>query len=129
MTGVQTCALPISLSSVYHKPAEAFVTRVKTSQRTEEDDFADGSETGNSESPAYAPDSSTSPPASSSSAQYVGREAVAAPAASAAPALVPDLLDLGLDNSSAIVSVDQPATPAGYVPCPHVILRLSVRLC
>ncbi|XP_027081184.1 beta-adaptin-like protein C [Coffea eugenioides] len=102
-----------TLSSVYHKPAEAFVTRVKTSQRTEEDDFADGSETGNSESPAYAPDSSTSPPASSSSAQYVGREAVAAPAASAAPALVPDLLDLGLDNSSAIVSVDQPATPAG----------------
>lgn len=109
-----------TLSSVYHKPPEAFVTRVKTSQRTEEDDFADGSEVGNSESPAYAPDSSASPPGTSSSAQYAGRQAVAAPAAPAAPALVPDLLDLGLDNNSAIVSVDQPATPAGP-PLPVVL--------
>ncbi|KAL3499318.1 hypothetical protein ACH5RR_038411 [Cinchona calisaya] len=102
-----------TLSSVYHKPPEAFVTRVKTTQRTEEDDFADGSETGYSEPPAHAPDSGASPPAASSSAQYAGRQPVAAPAAPAAPAPVPDLLDLGLDNSSAIVSVDLPSNPTG----------------
>ncbi|KAL3498881.1 hypothetical protein ACH5RR_041613 [Cinchona calisaya] len=101
-----------TLSSVYHKPPEAFLTRIKTTQRTEEDDYADGSETGYSESPAHAADSSASPPATSSSAQYAASQPVAAPAAPAAPALVPDLLDIGLNNSGAIVSVDQPTTPA-----------------
>lgn len=103
-----------TLSSVYHKPPEAFVTRVKTTQRSEEDDYADGSEAGYSESPAHAADSSASPPTTSSSTQYAGRQPVAVPAPPAAPAPVPDLLDLGMDNSNAVVSVDQPTTPAGY---------------
>jgi AP-1 complex subunit beta-1 len=99
-----------TLSSVYHKPPEAFVTRVKTVQRTEEDDFADGGEPGYSESPSHAPGSS--PPASSSSSAVVA-------VAPAAP--VPDLLDLmGLDgdnsNSDALVSVDQPETAGPALP-------------
>lgn len=101
-----------TLSSVYHKPPEAFVTRVKTAQRTEEEDYVDGSESGYSESPAHALDSSASPPVAASSA----RQPAAAAPAPAAPAPVPDLLDLGLDNSnSAIVSVDEPGPASGYV--------------
>ncbi|KAH1223262.1 Beta-adaptin-like protein C [Glycine max] len=41
-----------TLSSVYHKPPDAFVTRVHSAQRTEDEDYAEGSETGFSESPA-----------------------------------------------------------------------------
>ncbi|KAL0371842.1 UNVERIFIED_CONTAM: Beta-adaptin-like protein C [Sesamum calycinum] len=67
-----------TLSSVYHKPPDAFVTRVKTISRTEEEDYPDASE------------------------------------GAAAPAPVPDLLDLmGMDNNSAIVPTDRPASPAG----------------
>lgn len=97
-----------TLSSVYHKPPDAFVTRVKTVQRTEEEDYPDG-EGGNSESPAHAADVGAA--TTSSVHSTAGRAPVAAPAP------VPDLLDLmGLDgNNSAIVSADMPATPAGYV--------------
>lgn len=103
-----------TLSSIYHKPPEAFVTRVKTSQRTEEDDYIDGSDSGYSESPAHAAESSSSPPVAVNSA-HAARQPVTATAAPATPALVPDLLDLGLENSnSAIVAVDQPANTAGY---------------
>uniref|UniRef100_A0A6N2JW96 Uncharacterized protein n=1 Tax=Salix viminalis TaxID=40686 RepID=A0A6N2JW96_SALVM len=36
-----------TLSSVYHKPPETFVTRVKaTAQKTEDDEYAEGSEAG-----------------------------------------------------------------------------------
>ncbi|KAL3515063.1 hypothetical protein ACH5RR_021965 [Cinchona calisaya] len=84
------------------KLPEAFVTRVKTPQKTEEDDFADGSETGYSESPAHAPDCAHAP--------------------------VSDLLDLGLDNSGAIVSVDQPTKPAEHVHSPLVMLKLTVNV-
>ncbi|KAL3515047.1 hypothetical protein ACH5RR_021949 [Cinchona calisaya] len=82
-----------TLSCVYHKLPEAFVTRVKIAQKTEEDDFADLLQ---------------------SSAQYAGRQRVAALAAPAAHAPVSDLLDLGLNNSGAIVSVDQPTNPAEH---------------
>ncbi|KAI7995181.1 Beta-adaptin-like protein C [Camellia lanceoleosa] len=109
-----------TLSSVYHKPPDAFVTRVKTTQRTEEEDYPDGSEMGNSESPAHALDSAASPPATSSStSQAVARQ-------QPAPAPVPDLLGdlMGLDNNdnsnNAIVPVDQPALPAGP-PLPVVL--------
>ncbi|KAG2677218.1 hypothetical protein I3760_12G088600 [Carya illinoinensis] len=45
-----------TLSSVYHKPPETFVTRVKaTAQRTEDDDYPEGSETGYSESSSHVP--------------------------------------------------------------------------
>lgn len=102
-----------TLSSVYHKPPEAFVTRVKTAQRTEDDDYVDGSESGYSESSAHAADSAASPPVAASSA-HAARQSVTETAAPATPALVPDLLDLGSDNSnSAIVAVDQPANTAG----------------
>lgn len=102
-----------TLSSVYHKPPEAFVTRVKTTQRTDEEEYADAGEQGLSDSPARVAESGASPPATAAHAQH---PAARQPAAPAAPAALPDLLDLGMDNSnSAIVSVDQPATPAGYV--------------
>ncbi|XWS49976.1 hypothetical protein CRYUN_Cryun12cG0048700 [Craigia yunnanensis] len=105
-----------TLSSVYHKPPDAFVTRVKTAtQRTEDDDYPDGNETGYSESSANAADGGASPPTSSSSVPYAAaRQPAPAPAAPAPAAPVPDLLGdlIGLDNN-AIVPADQPATPSG----------------
>ncbi|KAL0331284.1 UNVERIFIED_CONTAM: Beta-adaptin-like protein C [Sesamum angustifolium] len=103
-----------TLSSVYHKPPDVFITRVKTLQRTEEEYYPDG-EGGNSESPYHATNAAASSPATASNAQHpAGMQPAAAPAAPAAPAPVPDLLDLGMDNNnSAIVSVDQPASTAG----------------
>ncbi|XP_030524717.1 beta-adaptin-like protein C [Rhodamnia argentea] len=107
-----------TLSSVYHKPPDAFVTRVKTTvQRTEDDDYPDGSESGYAESSSHVADGVTSPQASSSSVPAAARQADPAPA----PAPVPDLLGdlIGLDNS-AIVPVDQPSEPAGP-PLPVVL--------
>lgn len=100
-----------TLSSVYHKPPEAFVTRLKTTvQKTEDEDFAEGSEAGySSGNPA---DSAASPPVTMGNAAHpAGRQPAPAPAA-AAP--VPDLLGdlMGLDNA-AIVPVDEPTTPSG----------------
>ncbi|KAI7989440.1 Beta-adaptin-like protein C [Camellia lanceoleosa] len=111
-----------TLSSVYHKPPEAFVTRVKTAQRTEEDDYPDGSETGYSESPSHAVDSIASPPATSSNVpQAVGRQPAPAPV----PDLLGDLMGLDNDNNSnnAIVPVDEPTIPAG--PTLPVVLPAS----
>ncbi|XP_016566639.1 beta-adaptin-like protein B isoform X1 [Capsicum annuum] len=106
-----------TLSSVYHKPPEAFITRVKTTQKTEDEEYADAGEQGYSDSPAGVAESGVSPPASTAIAQH---PAARQPATPAAPAL-PDLLDLGMDNSnSAIVSADQPAAPAGP-PLPVVL--------
>ncbi|XP_057518221.1 beta-adaptin-like protein C [Amaranthus tricolor] len=93
-----------TLSSVYHKPPESFVTRLKTvSQRAEEDDYTEESEIGHAESPAHPVEGAASPSPSSAPRQPV-----------AAPAPVPDLLGdlIGLDNSNSLVPVDQPA-PAG----------------
>lgn len=99
-----------TLSSVYHKPPDAFVTRVHPSaQQTEEEDYAEGtSETGYSESPASRANGPASLP---TARQSTPTSATAAPPA-AAP--VPDLLGdlIGMDNNS-IVPVDQPATPTG----------------
>lgn len=107
-----------TLSSVYHKPPDAFVTRVRTTQKTEEDDYPEGGEAGYSESPSHAGDIGASPIASSSNATYAAeRQPAPAPVVPAAPAPVPDLLDLMGDGDSnttnAIVSVDQPEAPAG----------------
>lgn len=98
-----------TLSSVYHKPPDAFVTRVLSSaQRTEDEDYPEGSEAGYSESSAHL-----SPPPN---ARQLAPSASppAAPAASPPAAPVPDLLGdlMGMDNN-AIVPLDQPATPAG----------------
>uniref|UniRef100_A0A1J3HH02 Beta-adaptin-like protein n=3 Tax=Noccaea caerulescens TaxID=107243 RepID=A0A1J3HH02_NOCCA len=98
-----------TLSSVYHKPPEAFVTRLKTSvQKTEDDDYVEGSEI--SVNPI---DGAASPPATSS---YVPQQAPAA----AAPAPVPDLLGDLMGDSAAIVPVDEPITPSGR-PLPVVL--------
>ncbi|XP_057775861.1 beta-adaptin-like protein C [Salvia miltiorrhiza] len=103
-----------TLSSVYHKPPDAFVTRVKTIQKTEEEEYPDG-EGGYSESPAHAAATGASPPQTTSNAQSAAGRSQAA-----TPAPVPDLLDLmGMDNSSAIVAAD-PTTPAGP-PLPVVL--------
>ncbi|KAM7531319.1 hypothetical protein LguiB_034729 [Lonicera macranthoides] len=84
----------VTLSSVYHKPPKAFITRVRTVQKTEEEDDA------------------LPPPTST-------RQVVATPVA---PAAMPDLLDLmGLDGNNAFVTVDQPAETAGP-PLPVLLL-------
>ncbi|XP_019160568.1 PREDICTED: beta-adaptin-like protein B [Ipomoea nil] len=106
-----------TLSSVYHKPPDSFVNRVKITQKTEEEEFPDGAEAGYSESPAHPVDSGASTPATSSSSPYtVPRQHTTAPAAPAAPTVVPDLLDLGGEsNNSAIVPVDQPSVAASPI--------------
>ncbi|CAH8272960.1 unnamed protein product [Arabidopsis lyrata] len=105
-----------TLSSVYHKPPEAFVTRLKTTvQKTEDEDFAEGSEAGYSSSNPV--DSAASPPATTGNIpQPAGRQPAAA-----VPAPVPDLLGdlMGLDNA-AIVPLDEPITPSGP-PLPVVV--------
>ncbi|VFQ82846.1 unnamed protein product [Cuscuta campestris] len=109
-----------TLSSIYHKPPDSFVSRMKITQKTEEE-FADGSEAG--ELPGHPVDSGASTPATSSSSPYtLPRQQTMAPAASAAPTVVPDLLDLGVEsNNSAIVPVDQPSVPAAGPPLPVLL--------
>ncbi|XP_076907654.1 beta-adaptin-like protein B, partial [Bidens hawaiensis] len=92
-----------TLSSVYHKPRETFVTRVRTLQKTEEEEFSEGSEETSS---AHITDNGASPP-------YDTAKPPPPP-----PAAVPDLLDLiGLDGDAggdnAIVPVDQPTHTTG----------------
>lgn len=105
-----------TLSSVYHKPPEAFVTRVKTAtQRTEDDEYPEGSDAGYSESSSHVADGAASPPSSSSHVPSAAARQPDPPQAASPPAAaVPDLLGdlIGLDNS-AIVPVDQPATQTG----------------
>ncbi|KFK32939.1 hypothetical protein AALP_AA6G308700 [Arabis alpina] len=106
-----------TLSSVYHKPPEAFVTRLKTTvQKTEDEDFAEGSEAGYSSGNPV--DSAASPPTTTGNIHPAGRQPAPAPAV---PAPVPDLLGdlMGLDNA-AIVPVDEPTTPSGP-PLPVVV--------
>ena len=89
-----------TLSSVYHKPPEAFVTRVRSTQRPEEDEYPDGGEPGYSEAPSQGIERGASPPPSSINVHAVARQAV-----HAAP--VPDLLDLmgdGNSSSNAVVA-------------------------
>lgn len=102
-----------TLSSVYHKPPESFVTRLKTvSQRAEEDDYPEGSEAGYAESSAHPVEGAASPSSSSGSRQPAAASPVAAPAP------VPDLLGdlIGLDNSNSLVPVDQPASSGPPLP-------------
>ncbi|KAJ4975158.1 hypothetical protein NE237_000264 [Protea cynaroides] len=114
-----------TLSSVYHKPPEAFVSRVKTTiQRPEDEEYPEGSETGYSDTPAHAVESGSPAPTSSSNTPYAAtRQPAPAPPPPAPAAPVPDLLGdlMGLDN--ALVPVDEPTTPAGP-PLP-VLLQSS----
>ncbi|XP_010529610.1 PREDICTED: beta-adaptin-like protein C isoform X1 [Tarenaya hassleriana] len=109
-----------TLSSVYHKPPEAFMTRLKTTvQKTEDEDYAEGSEAGYSETSSHPVDGAASPPAAASNVPQD------ASSRQPAPASVPDLLGdlIGLDNASAIVPSDQPTTPSG--PSLPVLLPAS----
>ncbi|KAG7546464.1 Beta-adaptin appendage C-terminal subdomain [Arabidopsis suecica] len=101
-----------TLSSVYHKPPEAFVTRLKTTvQKTEDEDYVEGSETGYPEASGNPVDGAASPPGTTG---YV-------PKSAAAPAPVPDLLgDLMGSDNAAIVPVDEPTAPSGR-PLPVVL--------
>uniref|UniRef100_C6JSG7 Beta-adaptin appendage C-terminal subdomain domain-containing protein n=1 Tax=Sorghum bicolor TaxID=4558 RepID=C6JSG7_SORBI len=99
-----------TLSSVYHKPPESFVSRVKAAPRADDEEFADTAETGYSESPSQGVDGASP----SSSAGTSSNVPVKQPAAgSPPPAAMPDLLGdlMGMDN--AIVPVDEPAAPSG----------------
>ncbi|XP_023551356.1 beta-adaptin-like protein B isoform X2 [Cucurbita pepo subsp. pepo] len=100
-----------TLSSVYHKPPEAFVTRTKIAQRTDEEDFPEGSDTGYSESPAHA--GGALPPTTSDAPNSVPKRLALGLVAPPPPVSVPDLLGdlIGLDNN-AIVPFDQPAASA-----------------
>ncbi|KAL2347939.1 hypothetical protein Fmac_001939 [Flemingia macrophylla] len=100
-----------TLSSVYHKPPDAFVTHVHSSaQRTDDEDFPEGSESGFPESPANPANGLSSPP---TARQSVPAYATGAPVTPPSVAPVPDLLGdlMGMDNS--VVPVDQAATPTG----------------
>ncbi|KAJ6826811.1 beta-adaptin-like protein B [Iris pallida] len=107
-----------TLSSVYHKPPEAFVSRAKAATpRPDDDEYPNGGETAYSESPSHGINGSAAVSSTSTvSTASPKRQAPAttytpAPPAPAAP--VPDLLGdlMGLDN--ALVPVDQPSTPTG----------------
>ncbi|CAL9192301.1 unnamed protein product [Musa hybrid cultivar] len=103
-----------TLSSVYHKIPDAFVSRAKSATpRPDEDDYADGGETRYSESPSNAVDSAAAPSSQATvSHAQTTQQAPATTAVSAPSPPVPDLLGdlMGLDN--AIVPVDQPTTPS-----------------
>ncbi|CAI0476134.1 unnamed protein product [Linum tenue] len=107
-----------TLSSVYHKPPEAFVSRVRTAtQKTDDDEYPDGAETGYSEtSSSQIADGSASPAGNVPTRQMTTAAAIP-PQATPVPDLMGDLM--GLDNS-AIVPVDQPSTPSGP-PLPVVL--------
>ncbi|CAM8903889.1 unnamed protein product [Rhodiola kirilowii] len=100
-----------TLSSVFHKPAEAFVTSVKTSaQKIDDDDYPDGSEAG------Y--------PDSSPQTSKIGASTASAPRRQPVTqnVVVPDLLGdlIGLDDG-ADVPVDEPATEASGPPLPILL--------
>jgi AP-1 complex subunit beta-1 len=99
-----------TLSSVYHKPPETFVSRVKAAPRVDDEEFT---ETGYSESPSQGVDGA-SPSSSAGTLSHVPGKQQAA-ASPAAPAPMPDLLGdlMGMDN--AIVPADEPAAPTGLV--------------
>ncbi|XP_072999854.1 beta-adaptin-like protein C [Typha latifolia] len=111
-----------TLSSVYHKPPDTFVSRAKSAApRPDDEDYPDGVEAGYSESPSYVVDGA-SPPASTNTVSQSSTKLPAQPApAPAAP--VPDLLGdlIGLDN--AIVPVGEPTTMSG--PPPPILLPSS----
>lgn len=101
-----------TLSSVYHKPPEVFVTRAKVvTARTDEEEYLDGnSETAYSETPSHAVSGgSPTAAATASTSQPASRAPHPGPAAAPLPDLLGDLI--GGDNSAA-GPADEPATPS-----------------
>ncbi|KVH91847.1 hypothetical protein Ccrd_006125 [Cynara cardunculus var. scolymus] len=89
-----------TLSSVYHKPPEAFITRVRTVQKTEEEEFPDGIGGGYPESSSTLVADNSAPPLPTSGASPYAA-AMLPTTVPAALAPVPDLLDLmGLDGAA-----------------------------
>ena len=100
-----------TLSSVYHKPPEAFVTRAKSATpRADDDDYPDGGETAYSESPSQGINGATAPSGASTVSHASAKQSASASAPATPAVPVPDLLGdlMGLDN--ALVPVDQPST-------------------
>ncbi|GMI71690.1 hypothetical protein like AT4G23460 [Hibiscus trionum] len=105
-----------TLSSVYHKPLDAFVTRARTAtHKTEDDDYPDGHETVYSEAPSHAAVGSASPPASSSSVSYAAARQLApapapaplaAPSSPALPIVLPASTGQGLQISAQLARQD-----------------------
>jgi AP-1 complex subunit beta-1 len=108
-----------TLSSVYHKPPEAFISRVKAAPRADDEEFADAGEAGYSESPSQGVDGA-SPSSSTGTSSNVP---VKQPAA---PAPIPDLLGdlMGLDN--ALVPVDEPTALSGSAKPLQFLLEVLV---
>ncbi|RYR20648.1 hypothetical protein Ahy_B03g065838 [Arachis hypogaea] len=89
----------ITLSSVYHKPPDAFVTRAHTSaQKAEDEEYPAGSET------AYSESSSANPANGA-----ISTSASVAPPSPPPAVPMPDLLG----DLMSLVPTDEPATPAG----------------
>ncbi|KAF3631208.1 hypothetical protein FXO38_20920 [Capsicum annuum] len=109
--------ISVLLELIKIKPPKAFITLVKTTQKTEDEDYADAGVQGYFDSPALVAESGASSPASTANARHPTARQPAAPVALA----LPNLLDLGMDNNnSAIVSADQLATLADP-PLPIVL--------
>lgn len=113
-----------TLASVYHKPADAFVSRTRPAvQPTDEDEaYLENQDAGPSESSAPVPEMLSAPvPSGPYGAQLPRQNIPATPSVqtrSSIPPAVPvtDLLGdlMGLDG--AIVPVSQPSTPAPALP-------------
>ncbi|KAJ3676203.1 hypothetical protein LUZ60_003615 [Juncus effusus] len=104
-----------TLSSVYHKPPEAFITRAKvTGIKADEEEYLDGgsSESGYAETPSHA---------AGGSPVTASRTAGAAPAVAPLPDLLGDLMGVdGNSGSSAVVPADESVTPS-RPPLPVVL--------
>ncbi|KAK6941201.1 Clathrin adaptor, alpha/beta/gamma-adaptin, appendage, Ig-like subdomain [Dillenia turbinata] len=105
-----------TLSSVYHKPPEVFVPRLKIlNQRTEEDGYPDENESGFSDVRANSVESGAASPASSinvphSTARQPAPQPVSSPPL---PDRKPDLLEDLMGLGSTQIHMDQPAIPNG----------------
>ncbi|PHU28929.1 Beta-adaptin-like protein C [Capsicum chinense] len=69
-----------TLSSVYHKPSEAFIIRVMTTQKNEDEEYTNAAEQGYSDSPAPIAEIGASPPAGTFNVQHPVARQLAAPA-------------------------------------------------
>ncbi|KAF3793486.1 Beta-adaptin-like protein C [Nymphaea thermarum] len=107
-----------TLASVYHKPPDAFVTRVKTAiQKPDDEEYPDGIDSGNAET--SSPADNTAALSGSNNISYSSpKHPAAAPSVASPP--VPDLLGdlMGLDN--ALVPADQ-TSAASESPLPILL--------
>lgn len=107
-----------TLASVYHKPPETFVSRVKAAvQRPEdEEEYLEGQDSGQNESSAPVPEAASTSSPARGPPRAPGAAPVQATAHPPPPAPMPDLLGdlIGLDG--ALVPVNEPvaAAPFGY---------------